>query len=174
MKTLKTEQLYQGKFLSVEKRTLENNQVREVVTMKDAVACIVTNKEKTKLIMVKQYREPAKQECWEIPAGMLDVDGESPENAMLRELEEEAHLKLNSATKFITYFANIGSCTHQVSIYETSVSNDCNFDEEVITDDNDVTEKKWFSLEELKVMIDNNEIIDGKTIISILKLLGNL
>ena len=37
-----------------------------------------------------------------------------------------------------------------------------------------VTEKKWFSLEELKVMIDNNEIIDGKTIISILKLLGNL
>jgi ADP-ribose pyrophosphatase len=40
-------------------------------------------------VLVRQMREAVREELLEIPAGLLDVAGESPERAAIRELEEE-------------------------------------------------------------------------------------
>ncbi|MCH7471543.1 NUDIX hydrolase [bacterium] len=39
--------------------------------------------------VLRQWRVPMQDYVWELPAGILDVDGESTEDAALRELEEE-------------------------------------------------------------------------------------
>ncbi|MDA3792155.1 MAG: NUDIX hydrolase [Elusimicrobia bacterium] len=51
-----------------------------------AVACIV--KDKDRILLVKRGVEPEKGK-WSLPAGFMEL-GESPEEAVLRELKEEA------------------------------------------------------------------------------------
>lgn len=165
--SVKHNPLYTGKFIKVEERFQPNGERREIITMDDAVACIVTNSEKDKILLIKQYREAARKECWEIPAGMLDVKGEHPTDTMLRELEEETGLTVKSVTELYDFYAMIGSCTHSITMYETEVEG---VSDSPVTDD-DVTERKWFGLKESYDMIMTCDIQDGKTVQGIQHLL---
>lgn len=46
----------------------------------------------THALLIRQYRHAAAGHVWELPAGMLDVDGEPPREAAARELAEEVDL----------------------------------------------------------------------------------
>ena len=61
---------------------------RDVVEMPGAVAVAVLN-ERNELLMLNQYRHPVRMNLWEVPAGLLDIDGEDPLHAAQRELAEE-------------------------------------------------------------------------------------
>jgi ADP-ribose pyrophosphatase len=45
-----------------------------------------------RVVLVCQYRHPVARHLWELPAGLIDVDGEALDRAAVRELEEEADL----------------------------------------------------------------------------------
>jgi ADP-ribose pyrophosphatase len=45
-----------------------------------------------RIVLVRQYRHPVGRHLWELPAGLIDVDGEPLDRAALRELEEETDL----------------------------------------------------------------------------------
>src|SRR4051812_25715768 len=45
-----------------------------------------------RVVLVRQYRHPVGEALWELPAGLIDVDGESLVHAAARELLEEADL----------------------------------------------------------------------------------
>lgn len=64
---------------------------REVVEHDDAVAMVAVDAE-GRVALVRQYRHPTAGHLLEIPAGTLDVPGESVEAAARRELAEEAGL----------------------------------------------------------------------------------
>lgn len=64
---------------------------REVVEHPDAVA-IVALDDARRVALVRQYRHPLGHTLLELPAGTLDVTGESPEAAAHRELAEEVGL----------------------------------------------------------------------------------
>lgn len=61
---------------------------REVVEHPDAVAVVAVDAEE-RVVLVRQYRHPLRQLLLELPAGTLDVDGESALDAARRELAEE-------------------------------------------------------------------------------------
>src|SRR6185312_10890513 len=42
-----------------------------------------------RVLLVRQYRHPARWRLWELPAGLLDHPGENPLDAAKRELYEE-------------------------------------------------------------------------------------
>jgi ADP-ribose pyrophosphatase len=65
---------------------------REVVEHFGAVA-IVAMDDDNRIPLVNQYRHPFARRLWELPAGLLDVDGEAPHLAAARELHEEAGLR---------------------------------------------------------------------------------
>lgn len=65
--------------------------VREYVRHPGAVAVVALDGE-GRVCLVQQYRHPIRTRDWEIPAGLLDVPGESPWEAAARELHEEADL----------------------------------------------------------------------------------
>jgi len=81
---------FQGRLISV--RVLATPQgTREVVEHPGAVAIAVQDDE-GRLLLVRQMREAAGEELWEIPAGKLEP-GESPQEAARRELFEETGLR---------------------------------------------------------------------------------
>ncbi len=61
---------------------------REYVRHPGAVAVLALD-EADRVLMIRQYRHPVGHELWEIPAGLLDLDGEPPHVAAARELMEE-------------------------------------------------------------------------------------
>lgn len=65
---------------------------REYIHHPGAVAIIAMN-EHNQVLLLQQYRHPVKQKLWEVPAGLLDHEGESMLQAAQRELAEEADLR---------------------------------------------------------------------------------
>lgn len=64
---------------------------REYMSHTGAVAVLALD-ERDRVLLIKQYRHPIRMREWELPAGLLDVAGESPLLAARRELAEEADL----------------------------------------------------------------------------------
>lgn len=65
--------------------------VREYVDHTGAVAILALDDE-GRVLLIQQYRHPIRHRDWELPAGLLDVEGEEPLEAARRELAEEADL----------------------------------------------------------------------------------
>lgn len=62
---------------------------RAVVRPNDAIGILALDEEDC-LLLVEQYRHPVRRRVLEIPAGTLDIPGESALDASIRELAEEA------------------------------------------------------------------------------------
>lgn len=69
--------------------------------------CAVAITEENEVIMVRQYRHPVKETLLEIPGGFID-EGETPEEAMRRELKEETGYEFSSVINVGRIAANPG------------------------------------------------------------------
>ena len=67
---------------------------RTLLTTPGAVAVVATDTDlpDCNVVLVRQFRASVRKWCWEIPAGMCDVEGEPPRLTAERELKEEAGL----------------------------------------------------------------------------------
>ncbi|WP_019818729.1 NUDIX domain-containing protein [Saccharomonospora saliphila] len=80
---------------------------REVVEHLGAVAvCAVDDDDSVTL--VRQYRHPLGDRLWELPAGLLDADGEQPVETARRELVEEAGLRADRWETLVDVAASPG------------------------------------------------------------------
>jgi ADP-ribose pyrophosphatase len=89
-----SEIVYRGNVWNIVKDRfrLEGDEIsREYMSHTGAVAVLALD-ERDRVLVIKQYRHPIGMRDWELPAGLLDVAGESPLVAARRELEEEADL----------------------------------------------------------------------------------
>jgi ADP-ribose pyrophosphatase len=66
-----------------------------------------------RVVLVCQYRHPVRRHLWELPAGLIDVDGEPLERAALRELEEEADLTAGRLDLLVDMHPSPG-CSNEV------------------------------------------------------------
>jgi ADP-ribose pyrophosphatase len=64
---------------------------RQYVAHTGAVAILALD-DQGRVLLIQQYRHPIRHRDWELPAGLLDVEGEEPLAAAKRELAEEADL----------------------------------------------------------------------------------
>jgi len=88
---IESEVVFEGMIWNVVRETFEYSGSmlkREYVLHPGAVAIIALN-EKQEILLIKQYRHPVRERLWEIPAGLLDIDGEQKLEAAKRELMEE-------------------------------------------------------------------------------------
>ncbi len=155
--------LYNG-WLKVKEKT-HNGKRFEVVESKDAVAAVIQDKN-NKLLLVNQYRPSVDKLTYEIPAGILDIKGESPVTAMCRELAEESGLNISPPQLQLLYRYNphIGFCKDTLSLYSCKIG--VNGEDKKIEGDDSVRSIIWKSLKEVEGMINSGEITDGKTIIA--------
>ncbi|MFC7402107.1 NUDIX domain-containing protein [Citricoccus sp. GCM10030269] len=90
--------------------------VREYIQHPGAVAVVALDDE-DRIRMIRQYRHPVRQELWEIPAGLLDVPGESSLAAAQRELAEEADLRAARWDVLAEFFTTPGSSSEAIRVY---------------------------------------------------------
>ena len=103
---------------TVEEYELNENTVltRDVVEMPGAVAVAVLNGN-NELLMLNQYRHPVRMNLWEVPAGLLDIDGEDPLVAAQRELAEEADLVAEQWDVLLDIFNSPGCSSESIRIF---------------------------------------------------------
>jgi ADP-ribose pyrophosphatase len=118
---------------------------------------------KKRVLMVRQYRLPADQYLWELPAGKVD-DGETALQAAKRELVEETGLRAKKWKKLALFYPSPGYVAETMTIYlatELTQGVSQPMDDERI-------ETRWFSKTELRDMLRSNKITDAKTMIGFL------
>lgn len=89
---------------------------REVVDHDDAVAIIALTPA-DEIILVRQYRQPFREYVLEVPAGTLDIEGESPESAARRELAEEVQHQAPSMELLSTFYNSAGWSTERTHVF---------------------------------------------------------
>lgn len=89
---------------------------REYVRHPGAVGVLALDDDE-RVTLVRQYRHPARHELWELPAGLLDVDGEPPLEAAQRELAEEADLRAGRWDVLVDWFNSPGGSDEAIRVY---------------------------------------------------------
>lgn len=155
--------IYDG-WLKLYKRNI-NGKNYEVVKNHSAVSAIVIN-EFDEILLVKQFRPSIMKETLEIPAGLLDIEGEGIEQCLVRELKEETALdiKKEEVEKIVSYKPILGFSASTMHMFKVKVSKNA-FNSERI-EDVDVTGGAWVPFKEFENMVMQENIVDDKTIMA--------
>lgn len=92
---------------------------RAVVRPHGAVGVLAIDAD-DRVLLVEQYRHPATRRMLEIPAGTLDVEGESPLDAAIRELAEEADVVASRWEAMLELFATPGYSTERWHVFRAA------------------------------------------------------
>lgn len=113
--------VYQGRIWDVVSDTFSLTSdstplTRDYIDHPGAVAVVVLN-EQNQVLLLRQYRHPVQMNLWEIPAGLLDVEGEDFVVGAARELAEEADLVAAQWDVLTDFFNSPGSSSEAIRIY---------------------------------------------------------
>lgn len=111
--------VYEGRVWDVRSDTVaygEREIVRQYVEHPGAAAIVALDDEE-RVLLIQQYRHPIRRRDWEIPAGLLDVAGESPLETARRELAEEADLVATSLEPLVSIFTTPGGNDEVVHLF---------------------------------------------------------
>src|SRR5277367_189160 len=115
---------------------------------------------KKRILLVRQYRVPARDYLWELPAGRLDP-GETPLQAARRELIEETGYRAQQWKKLVMFYPSPGFVAEKMTIF---LATGLTAGEATPMDDERI-ETRWFTAKEMKAAIDGGEIVDAKTML---------
>jgi ADP-ribose pyrophosphatase len=92
---------------------------REYVDHPGAVAVLALREvdKRDQVLLIQQYRHPVGAFEWELPAGLLDIAGESPWVGAARELNEEADLSAGVWHVLIDHFGSPGGLSEALRIF---------------------------------------------------------
>jgi len=70
-----------------------------------------------RVLLQRQRRQPVRRELWEVPAGLLDVEGEPALTGAKRELWEEADLTARTWNVLTDLYLSPGSSSEAIRVY---------------------------------------------------------
>jgi 8-oxo-dGTP pyrophosphatase MutT (NUDIX family) len=117
---LGSESIYRGRILGmrVDKVRMSDGVVvdREVVEHIGAVGVVALDDD-GRVLLINQYRHPVQTRLDELPAGLLDVDGEPAIEAAKRELAEEAGVTAATWKVLVDLYPSPGFSTEAIRIF---------------------------------------------------------
>ncbi|GBD10824.1 ADP-ribose pyrophosphatase [bacterium HR23] len=117
---LESKRIYSGRVVSLRVDTVclepkGTQALREVVEHAPGVT-IVPIDSQGMLVLVRQFRTPARQVLLECPAGTME-EGETPEQAVHRELLEETGYRARRLIRLAGFWMSPGFCTEYMHAY---------------------------------------------------------
>jgi len=147
---------------------------REVVEHADAVAVVALDSS-GRVALVRQYRHPLESLLLEIPAGTLDVAGESPEDAARRELAEEVGLAASELIPLGAVWNSAGWSDERTFLYLAPSTRSATRPEGFTAEDEEAEMAvEWWPLDHLVRAVLDGSVTDAKTIIAVLRAQAHL
>ena len=166
LKTLKSEQIYSGRVISLIRDIVlfpsGRTVVREKVTHRGSVGILPVLKD-GRLVLIRQFRYVIGSDLLEIPAGTIE-EGESPEKCAARELLEETGYRVDKLTPLAAFYLAPGYSDEFMWLF---MATELEAGEMRPTSDESIEVKK-ISLDESLQLIRSGVIKDVKTICAIL------
>lgn len=134
-------------------------ELKRAVVRHSGSAVMMAVDDKRRVLLVRQYRLPADQYMWELPAGKVD-EGEKALAAAKRELIEETGYRAKTWKKLVSFYPSPGYVQEKMTIF---LATDLTEGEAAPMDDERI-ETRWFKRAELDEMIRGGKIQDGKTL----------
>ncbi len=163
MKVISSVQKYKNNLFSVsEEHALDPSgfEIRRAIVHHIGSAVMMAVDDRKRILLVRQYRLPARKYLWELPAGRLDP-GETPLQAARRELVEETGYRARQWKKLVMFYPSPGYVAERMTIFlatELSAGQAAPMDDERI-------ETRWFTAKEIEQAIRSGRIVDAKTMI---------
>lgn len=170
---LSSSKVYQGRIWDVVSDAFElaedaGTLVRDYIDHPGAVAVLPMNDDGD-ILLLKQYRHPVGMDLWEIPAGLLDIEGEDFVAGAARELAEEADLKAREWNVLADFFNSPGSSSEAIRIYlARGLSEVPEAERHVRTDEEAEIELRWVSLDEAVVAVLEGRLHNPSAVVGIL------
>ena len=117
---LRSEQRFDGRVLSVRTDRVDlgdGQQVERDIVVHPGAVGVVAVDDDMRVLLVHQYRHPVGAMLWEVPAGLLDVEGEDPADAAARELFEEGGYRAGTWSVLVDTFTSPGGSDEAARIY---------------------------------------------------------
>ncbi|MDO8644225.1 MAG: NUDIX hydrolase [bacterium] len=122
-------------------------------------ACVLCVFENGDILLIRQYRNPAKDYLWEFPAGRLEKK-EDPLNCAKRELQEEAGIEAKEWKKLGVIYTSPGFCDEQIHLFLATGLKEV----EKALEPYEVIVMHRLSEKKVREMMVAGEIRDGKTL----------
>lgn len=119
--------------------------------------------DRSRVVLVRQYRYPVGKVTLEIPAGKLAA-GENPANCMKRELEEETGYRAGRLKKILTYFPSTAFMTERMTLYLATRLKPT----QAHPDEDEFIQRVTMPWPRLLRLVLSGKIRDSKTIIAVL------
>jgi ADP-ribose pyrophosphatase len=141
---------------------------REYVRHTGAV-CVLAMDDAERVLLLRQYRHPVRRELWEPPAGLLDIDGESPLLAARRELAEEADLVAGRWAVLLDWYTSPGGMDEALRCYLARDLSEVPASERHVRDAEELgMPTRWFDLDEAKEAVLTGRIHNPAVVVAVL------
>ncbi len=127
----------------------------------EGVSVVVFN-EKDEILMIREMRYTVGHLEWEIPAGGVE-DGEPIEEAARREVMEETGCSIKNLKFLCSHNPSNGMSDQVMHVFGAKVDS-----EGSIQDVDEVAEKVWMPIDDVKELLRENKTMDGIAILAIL------
>lgn len=141
---------------------------REYVWHTGAVAVLAVDGQ-DRVLLIRQYRHPVGHSLWEIPAGLLDLDGEPPHVAAARELTEETGYEAGQLHTLVDLRPSPGGNDEVIRVYLATGVRETQDDFER-TDEEAELVTRWVPLSEAVAAVLEGRITNGTTVSALLAL----
>jgi ADP-ribose pyrophosphatase len=138
-------------------------EIKRAIVQHGGSAVMMPIDDRRRVLLVRQYRLPARRFTWELPAGRID-EGETALQAAKRELVEEAGLRAKKWAKLAEFYPSPGFLAEKMTIY---TARELTQGEATPMEDERI-QTKWYTASELDKLIGSGKIIDAKTQIGFL------
>jgi ADP-ribose pyrophosphatase len=138
-------------------------EIRRAVVNHRGSAVMMPVDARNRVLLVRQFRLPARASMWELPAGRVDP-GETVLAAAKRELAEETGYRARHWRKLVSFYASPGYVAEKMTIF---VATGLTAGKAQPMEDENI-HSRWFTSRELDRMIRTGKIADGKTLIGYL------
>ena len=139
---------------------------RKVVEYSRSAAVVATTDEPgERVLLIRHFRYPVGRHLWEIPGGMVQ-DGETPDDAAVREFREETGLHLQRVMPVLTFYPEPAFTDQVLTVFAGLIPAEGSLRPHPAEEE--IREVALFSLEQARAMVTRGDIASSWSVLGLL------